>query len=238
LGGLDLLLAAHAEAARRPNLAPTDDAGLLRLLEHPVALVPGSPENLKITRPEDLTLAEAILANREPMTRLRDDPTPSAPFRVGHGYDVHPFADGRRLYLGGVEFPDAPRGLLGHSDADVVLHAVCDALLGAAGMGDIGQLFPPSDMRHKDRRSTEFLAEVKNRLDEAGWQIGNLDITVLAETPKVGPKSGEIKAAIAVILGIMPEQIGLKATTNEGLGFVGRREGIAVHATALLVVRR
>ena len=154
--------------------------------------------------------------------------------RVGHGYDVHAFAEGRRLFLGGVEFPEATHGLLGHSDADVILHALCDALLGAAGMGDIGKLFPPSDMRHKDRRSTEFLDEVKTRLDAAGWRIGNVDITVLAEFPKINPQADAIKAEISVHLGIEPERIGVKATTNEGLGFVGRGEGIAAHATALL----
>lgn len=154
--------------------------------------------------------------------------------RVGHGYDVHPFAAGRRLFLGGVEFPEAAMGLQGHSDADVILHALCDALLGAAGIGDIGKLFPPSDMRHKDRRSTEFVDEVKARLDAAGWRVGNVDITVLAEFPKINSRADEIRAKIAVHLGIEPERIGVKATTNEGLGFVGRGEGIAAHATALL----
>lgn len=232
----DLLTAAHEEVRNQTNAdAPpiTDDARLMDRLGIAVALVRGTSENLKVTRPEDLALAESILARRNPSMNTAPPPR----FRVGHGYDVHPFADGRPLFLGGVEFPDAPRGLLGHSDADVILHALCDALLGAAGMGDIGKLFPPSDMRHKDRRSTEFLEEVRERIDPAGWQICNIDITVLAETPKIGPKSDEIKATIAVILGIMPEQIGLKATTNEGLGFIGRSEGIAVHATALLVAR-
>ncbi|MEI6431481.1 MAG: 2-C-methyl-D-erythritol 2,4-cyclodiphosphate synthase [bacterium] len=154
--------------------------------------------------------------------------------RVGQGYDVHPFEAGRRLFLGGVEFPEASLGLKGHSDADVVLHALCDALLGAAGMGDIGKLFPPSDMRHKNRRSTEFLDEVKTHLDAAGWRVGNVDITVLAEFPKINPRADAIKTEIAVHLGIGTERIGVKATTNEGLGFVGRGEGIAAHAVALL----
>ena len=155
--------------------------------------------------------------------------------RVGHGYDVHPFVEGRPLYLGGVAFPESPLGLQGHSDADVILHALCDALLGAAGLEDIGKLFPPSDIRHKDRRSTEFLDEVKARLDTARWRIGNIDITVLAEFPKINPRADAIKAKISVHLGIESERIGVKATTNEGLGFIGRGEGIAAYATALLL---
>ena len=157
------------------------------------------------------------------------------PFRIGYGYDVHPFATGRPMYLGGVHFPEAERGLAGHSDADALLHAVCDALLGAAGLGDIGKHFPPSDNRHKDRRSTEFLQEVGDAIANAGWQVGNMDVMVLAETPRVGPHVEEIKQVIAQTLGISPTQISIKATTNEGLGFIGRGEGIAVHATALLM---
>jgi 2-C-methyl-D-erythritol 4-phosphate cytidylyltransferase/2-C-methyl-D-erythritol 2,4-cyclodiphosphate synthase len=259
------------EAAHTSGFTGTDDLSVYRHAggEHTRGyLVTGSPENLKVTRPEDLALAEAILMRRAalsdshpgsprlatPLSQAREglEDNPSAsyspssrsrergpggespPFSVGHGYDVHQFAEGRRLWLGGVEFPEAPRGLLGHSDADVVLHAVCDALLGAAGLGDIGKLFPPSDMRHKDRPSIEFLEEVKARLDAAGWRVGNLDITVLAETPKIGPRADDIRARIAVTLGIDTGRVGVKATTNEGMGFVGRGEGIAAHATALL----
>jgi 2-C-methyl-D-erythritol 2,4-cyclodiphosphate synthase len=155
-------------------------------------------------------------------------------FRIGHGYDIHPFAPGRPLWLGGVHFPDSPLGLAGHSDADVLLHALCDALLGAAGLGDIGTYFPPSDMRHKDRPSIEFVAEVRTLLAERGWQIGNIDITVIAETPKIGPRADEMKAVIAAALQLSVDAVGIKATTNEGLGFVGRREGICAHAVALL----
>jgi 2-C-methyl-D-erythritol 2,4-cyclodiphosphate synthase len=157
-----------------------------------------------------------------------------SPFRIGHGYDVHQFAEGRELWLGGVHFPESPLGLLGHSDADALLHAVCDALLGAAGMGDIGVLFPPSDDRHKDRRSIEFLAEVKSRLDAAHWRIANVDISVLAEFPKIGPRAGDIRQTIAVCLDISADAVSVKATTNEKMGFVGRGEGIAVHATTLI----
>lgn len=222
----DGLREAHQQA-KRDGIRGTDDAGLVRHSGHSVELVPGAPENLKVTRPEDLALAEAILARREGMTA-------TGTFRVGYGYDVHPFAAGRRLFLGGVEFEDAERGLLGHSDADVLLHAVCDALLGAAGLGDIGVLFPNTDAAHKDRPSLEFLREVRARLDEAGWRVGNIDVTVLAEAPKIGPRAAEIRRNIASVLGITPGQVGVKATTNEGMGFVGRGEGIAVHAAALL----
>lgn len=156
------------------------------------------------------------------------------PFRVGHGYDVHVFEKGRPLWLGGVHFPDSPLGLLGHSDADVLLHALCDALLGAAGLGDIGRHFPPSDNRHKDRPSIEFVEETKRLITEQGWQIGNVDVTVLAELPKIGPRAQEMRERIAAALQITVEQVSIKATTNEGMGFVGRREGIAAHAVALL----
>jgi len=227
----NLLYAAH-EMAQRDGRNATDDARLIAETGQTVRLVLGSPENIKVTRPDDAILAEAILAKRQ---TPQSASTPRIPeLRIGHGYDVHAFAEGRRLFLGGVEFPEASKGLLGHSDADVLLHAVCDALLGAAGMGDIGKLFPPSDTRHKDRRSTEFLQEVFVRLRAENWQIVNLDITVLAETPKIGPRSSEIKAQIAVLLDVDANCIGLKATTNEGMGFVGRSEGIAVHAVALI----
>ena len=156
------------------------------------------------------------------------------PFCVGHGYDVHRLTEGRPLWLGGVHFPDSPLGLLGHSDADVLLHALCDALLGAVGLEDIGRHFPPSDPRHKDRASIEFLEEVAALLKAAGWSVGNVDITVLAELPKIGPRASEMKQRIAVALEIAPEQVNIKATTNEGMGFIGRREGIAAHAVALL----
>jgi 2-C-methyl-D-erythritol 2,4-cyclodiphosphate synthase len=155
-------------------------------------------------------------------------------FRIGHGYDIHPFAEGRPLWLGGVHFPDSPVGLAGHSDADVLLHALCDALLGAAGLSDIGKYFLPSDMRHKDRPSIEFVGEVRILLQERGWQIGNVDVTVIAEHPKIGPRAEEMKSVISEALGIPTGAIGIKATTNEGLGFVGRKEGICSHAVALI----
>jgi 2-C-methyl-D-erythritol 2,4-cyclodiphosphate synthase len=154
--------------------------------------------------------------------------------RVGHGYDVHPLVEGRPMWLGGVHFSDSPVGLLGHSDADALLHALCDALLGAASLGDIGTHFPPTDARHKDRPSLEFLAEVQRLLEINHWEVGNCDLMVLAEMPKINPKCAEMREKIAATLKINTEQISIKATTNERLGFIGRGEGIAVHATVLI----
>ncbi len=235
------------DMAAESGARATDDAGLvadyLRAFEtDPLAgvkvhLGPGSPENIKVTRPEDLALAAAILSRRvEAASGVLMMPLASSyPIRVGHGYDVHPFAEGRPLWLGGVHFPESPVGLLGHSDADALLHAVCDALLGAAGIGgDIGALFPPSDARHKDRPSIEFLAEVMSRIRDAGWRVGNVDVSVLAEFPKIGPRAGDIRRVIAVCLRISADAVSVKATTNEKMGFVGRGEGIAVHATVLI----
>jgi 2-C-methyl-D-erythritol 2,4-cyclodiphosphate synthase len=153
--------------------------------------------------------------------------------RVGLGYDVHPFAENRRLVLGGVEFAHH-RGLLGHSDADVLLHAIADALLGAAGMGDIGQHFPPTDPQFEDISSTLLLARVAGMLKAKGWHVTNVDSTIIAERPKVAPQAEAMRANIAASLGIGMEQVGVKATTNERMGFVGREEGIAAMAVALI----
>lgn len=153
--------------------------------------------------------------------------------RVGIGYDVHRLAPGRRLVLGGVEIAH-PLGLEGHSDADVVLHALMDALLGAAGLGDIGQHFPPGDPRYRDADSLGLLDAVAGRLRDAGWRVVNVDVAVLAERPKLLPHLPLMRERIAARLGVDPAGVGLKATTNERLGFVGREEGIAAYAVALL----
>ena len=152
--------------------------------------------------------------------------------RSGIGYDVHPFAEGRRLVLGGIEIP-APRGLAGHSDADVLLHAVMDAVLGAAGLGDIGVHFPPSDATWRDADSRDLLRTV-SLLVGSRWVVVNVDATVIAEAPRLGPYREQMCAAIAGDLGIDSDCVNVKATTNEGLGFVGRQEGIAALAIATL----
>lgn len=156
--------------------------------------------------------------------------------RVGIGYDVHAFADDRPLILGGVDIP-ADRGLLGHSDADVLLHAIMDALLGAAGMGDIGRHFPDNDPAFKDASSLDLLRDVHERLTAAGWTVGNVDATVVAETPRLTPHVPAMVENISAILSIGPERVNVKATTSEGLGFVGAREGIAAHAAVTLYGR-
>ena len=153
--------------------------------------------------------------------------------RIGHGYDVHRLIEGRKLYLGGLEIPYT-LGLLGHSDADVVIHALIDALLGAAALGDIGALFPDSDERYRGIRSTELLCRVGELLREHGYTLGNADITVIAERPKIRPYIDGMRVALSECLQCDPSAIGIKATTEEGLGFTGSGEGIAAHAVCLL----
>ena len=154
--------------------------------------------------------------------------------RIGHGYDVHRLVEGRRLILGGVEVPH-PLGLLGHSDADVLTHAVMDALLGAAGLGDIGQMFADTDPQYAGADSIQLLVRVRQRLDEAGYRVGNLDATVLAQKPKLAPYLPDMRVRLAQALEILPERVNVKATTEERLGFTGREEGIAAHCVALLL---
>jgi 2-C-methyl-D-erythritol 2,4-cyclodiphosphate synthase len=150
---------------------------------------------------------------------------------TGIGYDCHQFADGRRLVLGGVEIPH-DRGLTGHSDADVLVHAIIDALLGAAAMGDIGEHFPDTDERYRDVSSIELLRDVVGQLGERGLAIGNVDATVVMERPKLAPARAEIRATLAAALGLPVERVSVKATRGEGMGFVGREEGVAALAVA------
>ena len=154
-------------------------------------------------------------------------------FRIGQGFDVHAFASGRKLILGGIEIP-YELGLAGHSDADVLVHALCDALLGAAGLGDIGQHFPDNDASFAGIDSMKLLTDVVSKLQAQGWSIGNADMTVIAEAPKLAPYIPNMRQRIAVVLGIAVEQVNVKATTTEQLGFTGRREGIAAQAVALI----
>ena len=154
--------------------------------------------------------------------------------RVGFGYDVHRYAPGRRLVLGGVAIP-APVGLLGHSDADVLTHALMDALLGAAALGDIGHHFPPSAARWRDADSLDLLRQVVGLLTAAGWRVGNVDATVVIEAPRLAPHVPAMRERLAAALGVPVSAVSVKATTNEGLGFVGRAEGAAAYAVALVV---
>jgi 2-C-methyl-D-erythritol 2,4-cyclodiphosphate synthase len=153
--------------------------------------------------------------------------------RIGHGYDSHRFAAGRRLVLGGVEIPHE-RGLEGHSDADAVAHAVTDALLGAAGLGDIGVHFPPSDPQWKDADSMKLLETVVRRLGAQNYQVVNIDVTVIAEEPRISPHTERIRERLAQVLDISPANVSVKGKSNEGMGWIGRAEGIAVSAVALI----
>jgi len=153
--------------------------------------------------------------------------------RIGNGYDIHQLSFDRRLILGGVEIPH-DRGLLGHSDADVLTHAIMDAMLGALSLGDIGLYFPPTDPQWKGADSLVLLAKVNQLIRDRGWQIGNIDSVIVAERPKLKPHIQQMRSRLAEVLEVQPEQIGIKATTNEKLGPVGREEGIAAYAVALL----
>lgn len=157
-----------------------------------------------------------------------------SPVRIGHGFDVHAFGAGDGVWLGNIRIPH-DRGVVAHSDGDVVLHALCDALLGALALGDIGQHFPPSDPRWRGADSAVFVAHVLGLVQQRGYTIGNVDITVLAERPRVGPHRDTIRARIAALLGCDLTQVSVKATTTEKLGFTGREEGIAAEAVVLLV---
>jgi 2-C-methyl-D-erythritol 4-phosphate cytidylyltransferase/2-C-methyl-D-erythritol 2,4-cyclodiphosphate synthase len=215
----DLLLRAY-EAAGAAASSATDECALVEALGAPVTLVEGEPGNFKVTGPEDVARARALL---------------EAPVAMGVGYDTHRFAAGRRLVLGGVEFEGD--GLLGHSDADVCAHAIGDAILGAAGLGDLGRHFPDTDPRWKGVSSLALLREIAGKAAARGWSVGNCDVTIAAKRPKIAPRAEEMRARLAEALRVAPSQVNVKATTGEGMGFVGREEGIAAHAVALLVRR-
>lgn len=153
--------------------------------------------------------------------------------RVGFGFDVHRLVEGRELWLGGVKVPHA-LGALGHSDADVLLHALCDALLGALALGDIGTHFPDTDPQWKGADSKHLLSAVRRMVAEKGWTVGNVDLTLILERPKIKPHVPAMRTVIADLLGVEEEAVSIKATTNESMGFVGREEGVAAHAVALV----
>jgi len=153
--------------------------------------------------------------------------------RVGQGFDVHPFADNRKLILAGIEIPHE-RGLAGHSDADVLYHALCDALLGAVGQGDIGHHFPDNDVQYKNADSALFVSQTVQLLNKLGWEIGNVDCTIMAQEPRIAPYVPQMKKNMAALLLVSEQDVNIKATTTERLGFIGRKEGIAAGAVALV----
>lgn len=219
---LDLLREA-SEAATRSGFQGTDEVSIVeRLGTHRIHLVRGARENIKITTPEDLEFAERWLQS-----------PPSPDVRVGTGYDIHRLVEGRDLFLGGIKIEN-DYGLLGHSDADVLLHAICDSLLGAAGLPDIGNLYPNTDARWSGVASTVFLADVANRLAGDGWRVMNVDATLIAERPKIAPYTRAMITKIADVLAIDPARVNVKATTQEGIGSLGAGQGMACHATACI----
>ncbi|PPC87563.1 MAG: bifunctional 2-C-methyl-D-erythritol 4-phosphate cytidylyltransferase/2-C-methyl-D-erythritol 2,4-cyclodiphosphate synthase [Hyphomicrobium sp.] len=215
------ILDAHRLAAEQGLHDFTDDSAIAEWAGLQVKLVLGSEGNTKITTPEDIAMADLRFARG----------TSTMETRTATGFDVHKFADGDHVWLGGVKIPHSAR-LDGHSDADVALHALTDALLGTIGDGDIGQHFPPSDPQWKGAASILFLKDAARRVSERGGKIINVDVTILAEAPKVGPHREAMQATIGEALGLTAGRIGIKATTTESLGFTGRREGIAAMATA------
>ena len=218
----DVLAAALAEGARAD--VATDEAGLVERLGGQVAIVDGEPANVKITTPEDLAAARA---------RATRAPAPAA-VRVGTGYDLHRLVAGRPLILGGVTIP-FDTGLEGHSDADIICHAVTDAVLGAAALGDIGRLFPDTDAAWKGADSVVLLRQAMTHVQAAGYLVGNVDVTVIAQRPKLLPYLAAIRANLAAALGVTEGAVSVKGKTNEHVDSMGRGESMACHAVALLL---
>lgn len=241
-----LLLNAHESGAR--GSAGTDDAALVERLGHQVHVVPGDPENTKITWPEDMHRAERRLVGSAAglsqgvdkrggaATRSRIPVERERQVRGGIGYDAHRFAEGRPLVLAGVRFP-GERGLGGHSDADVVCHAICDALLGAMGAGDIGRHFADSDPQYAGISSLSMLVRAAEMMRAGGFEIENVDTVVIAEAPRIAGRAEEMRRAVAEALGAEVARVNVKGKTTEGMGFTGRGEGIASQAIVLLRAR-
>lgn len=216
------ILAAHRAAAN--TMEPfTDDASIGEWAGLDVVITPGSERNLKVTLPDDFARAERLLGGQRMETR------------TGSGIDVHPFEAGDHVWLGGVRIPHTRR-LAGHSDADAALHAITDALLGAIGEGDIGTHFPPSDPQWKGAASRIFLEHAAGLIRERGGRVVNIDLTIVCEAPRIAPHVAAMKQAIADACGIALARVAIKATTSEGLGFTGRREGILAMASASVEV--
>jgi 2-C-methyl-D-erythritol 4-phosphate cytidylyltransferase/2-C-methyl-D-erythritol 2,4-cyclodiphosphate synthase len=210
-------------AAGREEAAATDEAVLAERAGHRVVLVEGEATNMKITTADDLVIAEAIAGKK-----------PARTGRAGNGYDLHRLVEGRRLVLGGVTIP-FDRGLAGHSDADVLCHAVTDAVLGAAAEGDIGRHFPDTDPRWKDASSIALLQSAAELVKAGGFQVANVDATIIAERPRLAPYLDRMRRNIADALGIAVGCVSVKGKTNEGVGELGRGEAIAVHAIAFVL---
>ncbi|MDB5505798.1 MAG: ispDF [Devosia sp.] len=219
------ILSAHLRAANLPREF-TDDAAIAEWAGLSVRLVPGAGSNFKITRPEDFARAERLLAGDNLMET-----------RIGTGFDVHPFEPGTSVWLGGVEIPHTAK-LKGHSDADVGLHALTDALLGAIGEGDIGTHFPPTDMQWRGMASAHFLRHAAALVKQRHGRIVNLDLTLVCEAPRIGPHVAAMCASIAEACGISASRVAVKATTSEKLGFTGREEGIVAMASASVELPR
>jgi len=203
----------------------TDEAALAERAGYRVQIVEGDANNIKVTTAEDLTVADAIARN--------GGQKPARTGRAGTGYDLHRLVAGRPLILGGITIP-SPVGALGHSDADVVCHAITDALLGAVGLGDIGRHFPDSDPRWKDASSLDLLARARGLVADHGYEVGNVDVSVILEKPKIRDYIDQMRARIAEALAIDPSRVSVKGKTNEGVDAIGRGEAIAAHAVALL----
>jgi 2-C-methyl-D-erythritol 4-phosphate cytidylyltransferase / 2-C-methyl-D-erythritol 2,4-cyclodiphosphate synthase len=216
------LLEAHSRAAAGGHDSFTDDAAVMEWAGHAVVTFPGEPANIKLTMPEDFAMAEARLA--KPMRMV-----------AAQGYDVHRFCDGDHIWLGGVRIAHS-QGVEAHSDGDVILHALTDALLGALADGDIGTHFPPSDPRWRGASSDRFLRFAAQQVAARGGRITHLDVTLVCEAPRIGPHRAAMQARIAEIAGVTPEQVGIKATTSEKMGFTGRHEGLAALAMASLLL--
>jgi 2-C-methyl-D-erythritol 2,4-cyclodiphosphate synthase/2-C-methyl-D-erythritol 4-phosphate cytidylyltransferase len=220
------------EDAARAGISVTDEAQAMERLGLPATLVRGSPFNIKVTRAEDLQIAQTILSGALHRTQSHHSEE-NTQMRIGQGFDVHAFGSGDHVILGGVRI-EHPRGILAHSDGDVVIHALCDAVLGALGQGDIGQHFPDSDPRYRGADSRVFLREVAAMVRAAGFQVVNADLTVMAEAPRIAKHRAAMAANLAEDLGVPTGRINVKGTTTERLGFLGRGEGLAASAAVLL----
>jgi len=224
------ILKSALDRAHESGFLGTDESSVVRWAGHPVYVVEGSPDNIKITRPLDLEIAGLLLSRRKGVLSTMSETR----LRIGQGIDYHRLVEGRKLILGGVEIP-FEKGLEGHSDADALSHAICDALLGAAALGDIGQHFPDTDPLNRGRSSLEFLRLIREKIEAAGWKIRNVDATLLAQRPKLAPHMPLMRKNIAASLGLSAAEVSVKATTTEGLNAEGRGEGISAQAVALLM---